>query len=75
MTAHQYRVLETVHDDDNALVYERGSGWWCGCERLDGKTAWVLIRAMLVTTTEDSSIDPWYLKITDHGERALRDQR
>ena len=71
LTAHQRRVLETMRDEPDALVYERGAGWWCGCHPLDGRTAWFLIRSMLVTTTEESDINPWYLELTESGLRAI----
>lgn len=72
LTAHQRQVLEVMRDEPDALVYEKGAGWWCGCKQLDGRTAWFLIRAMLVTTNDEmTGDDPWYLELTESGLRAI----
>lgn len=41
------RLLARPTDVD--LVYEEGAGWWCGCDRVSGRTALALLRLLLVT--------------------------
>lgn len=71
LTEHRRLVLAIMAEKPDALVYEKGAGWYCGDSQLDGRTAWWLLRAGLVTTERGISDDPWYLKLTEAGLAAL----
>lgn len=62
-----------AEDPDADMVYEKGAGWWVGCERLAGITAHNLLRLCLVS---DSGSTPGVFErydINEEGRRALTD--
>ena len=73
LTDHRRLVLAIMAGEPDAVVYDKGAGWDCGYSKLDGNTAWWLIRAGLVTTDREDE-DLWYLKITEAGQAALDDE-
>lgn len=69
LTKRQRELLEILKGGDEALVYDKGAGWWVGLERTSGRTAYWFIRNMLVS--EDSySEDHFYINRT--GTEALK---
>lgn len=49
-------MAEHEHDDEGELVWEKRGGWWLGNDQVDGRIGLALVRAMLVSQSQDSKV-------------------
>ena len=70
LTLHQVATMVSVSGDET-IAYEKGDGWWTGYSRLDGNTAWALMRAGMITTNHSiTGGGVTYYKLTRLGRLA-----
>jgi len=72
LTKRQLEVLRILKEEEESILFDKGGGWYAGCEPTNGKLVNSLLRLCLLRADDNNRYGQTeYYEINGSGEEAL----